>query len=215
MTLSCFQLYYTSLLYEFYKIYKSTSGQAYDGQGLVRIACSGRSFKALTPAVAKYEGQTPAGSSSLPPQDSLPPEAGTQASALHTPCGYSEMHSAIVQQTGGTAMSSAIASSVTTPRPVTTEDSAAVTPKPTAETPMITPVAAENAAAVTPKMTDDTPHPAAQDNATVAGDKKSKSRSSRSKKAAGGTADNRNTGAAKATTPKIQDDHTRPFQPAR
>ncbi|KAL3228440.1 hypothetical protein MRX96_048563 [Rhipicephalus microplus] len=128
MAVSCFQLYYTSLLCELYKIYQSTSGKAYDGQGLVRVACSGQSSKALTPAVAKYEGQTPAGPSSPPPQDSLPPAAGTQASALHTPCGYAEMHSAIVQESGGTAMSSAIASSLTKPRPVTTEGAAAVTP---------------------------------------------------------------------------------------
>ncbi|KAL3243820.1 hypothetical protein MRX96_047359 [Rhipicephalus microplus] len=67
MTVSCFQLHYTSLLCEFYKIYQSISGKAYDGQGLVRVACSGQSSNALTPAVAKYERQTPAGPSSLLP----------------------------------------------------------------------------------------------------------------------------------------------------
>ncbi|KAL3171900.1 hypothetical protein MRX96_013479 [Rhipicephalus microplus] len=50
------KLYYTSLLYEFYKIYKSTSGQAYDGQGLVRIACSGRSFQSADTRCCQVRG---------------------------------------------------------------------------------------------------------------------------------------------------------------
>ncbi|KAL1465914.1 hypothetical protein MTO96_043048 [Rhipicephalus appendiculatus] len=206
-------MYYVSLLYEFYKIYKSTSGKAYDGQGLARIACSGRSSKARTPAAAKYDGQTPAGPSPLPPQDRVVPAADASAPVLQTPSGYSQKHSVIVQEGGGTAVSSAFASSMTTPRPVTAEDSAAVTPKPTAETPMTPPVLAESSAVVTPKPIAQTPRPAAQDNVTVAGDTKPKSRSSRSKKAAASTADARNAGAGKATTPKIPDDRTRPLKP--
>ncbi|KAH7967681.1 hypothetical protein HPB52_001641 [Rhipicephalus sanguineus] len=207
------KLYYTSLLFEFYKIYKSTSGKAYDGQGLARIACSGRSSRARTPAAAQYEGCTPVGASPWPPQDGVVvPAAGAPASALLTPSGYSQMNSAIAQEGGATAVSSAIASSVTTPRPVTAESSAVVAPKPTAETPTMP---SESSALATPKPATETPRAAAHDNVTVAGGKKSKSRASRAKKPAAATADARSAGAGKATAPKIADNRTRPFQPAR
>ncbi|KAH7967691.1 hypothetical protein HPB52_001651 [Rhipicephalus sanguineus] len=210
------ELYYTTLLFEFYKIYKSTSGKAYDGQGLARIACSGPSSRARTPAVAQNEGWAPAGASPRPSQDGVVvPAADVPASALHTPSGYSQMHSAIAQEGGGTAVSSANASSVTTPRPVTGESSAVGTPKPTAETPTMPSVVTESSALATPKPAAEIPRAAAHDNVTVAGGKKSKSRASRAKKPPAGAADARSAGAGEATMLKIADGRTRPFQPAR
>ncbi|KAH6935596.1 hypothetical protein HPB50_007007 [Hyalomma asiaticum] len=182
------KLYYTSLLYEFYKIYKSTGGKAYDGQGLARIACSGRTSKARTPAVAMVEGQAPAGLSPVPQQGGAITAAVTPASAGHTPSVYSQMHSAIAQGGGGTAAQSAIASSVTTPRPATAPSSAVMTPKPT-----------DGASVV--------PHTAAQEGVAVAVETKPKSRTTRSKKQPG-TADARNAAAGKVT-PKTPGDRAR------
>ncbi|XP_054926436.2 uncharacterized protein [Dermacentor andersoni] len=188
------KVYYTSLLYQFYRIYKMTRGKAYDGEGLAEIACSGRASRARTPAVpTAAEGRTPAGLSPLHPHGVALPTTvpGTPLTAVQTPSGPSQ--SSVTPRDGGTAVASAMTSSSTTPQPQTADCSAAVTPRPIIQTPIKPRVAAERDLAVTV-------------------DSKAKSRppaAGRSKKQPC-TADGRNAGG-KATATKSPAEHTRPF----
>ncbi|XP_075543936.1 uncharacterized protein LOC142578436 [Dermacentor variabilis] len=144
------KVYYTSLLYQFYRIYEMTSGKAYDGEGLAEMACSGRASRARTPAVSTAtEGRTPAGLSPLHPHGVALPTAvaETPLTAVQTPSGPSQ--SSVTPQDGGTAVASAMTSSSATPQPQTADCSAAVTPRSIVQTPTKPRVAAERDLAVT------------------------------------------------------------------
>nr|XP_054926436.1 uncharacterized protein LOC129384875 [Dermacentor andersoni] len=144
------KVYYTSLLYQFYRIYKVTRGKAYDGEGLAEMACSGRASRARTPAVpTAAEGRTPAGLSPLHPHGVALPTAvpETPLTAVQTPSGPSQ--SSVTPRDGGTAVASAMTSFSATPQPQTADCSAAVTPRPIIQKPMKPRVAAERDLAVT------------------------------------------------------------------
>ncbi|XP_065281216.1 uncharacterized protein [Dermacentor albipictus] len=188
------KVHYTGLLYQFYRIYKKTSGKAYDGEGLAEMACSGRASRAPTPSVpTAAEGRTPAGLSPLHPHGVPLPTAAaeTPLTAVQTPSGPSP--SSVTPQDGGTAVASAMASSSATPQPQTADGSAAVTPRSIVQTPTKPRVAAERDLAVTVDSEAKCRPPA----------------SGRSKKQPT-TADGRNAGG-KATATKSPAERTRPL----